>query len=96
MGYSSWGRRESDMTERVSTYGAQTNSVASQAVLVVQNLPADAGGCKRCRVDPWVGKMPLRRAQQPTPGFLPGEPHGQRRLAGYGPQDTTESDMTAV
>ena len=35
---------------------------------------------KRCRFDPWVGKIPWRRAQQPTPVFLPGESHGQRSL----------------
>ena len=35
--------------------------------------------------DPWVGKIPWRRAWQPTPVFLPGESHGQRRLAGYCP-----------
>ena len=29
-------------------------------------------------LDPWVGKMPWRRAWQPTPVFLPGESHGQR------------------
>ena len=34
--------------------------------------------CKRHRVDPWVGKIPWRRAWQPTPVFLPGESHGQR------------------
>ena len=28
--------------------------------------------CKRSELDPWVGKIPWRRAQQPTPGFLPG------------------------
>ena len=33
--------------------------------------------------DPWVGKIPQRRARQPTPVFLPGESHGQRSLAGY-------------
>ena len=33
--------------------------------------------------DPWVGKIPWRRAQEPTPGFLPGESQGQRSLAGY-------------
>ena len=33
--------------------------------------------------DPQVGKIPCRRAQQPTPIFLPGESHGQRRLVGY-------------
>ena len=31
---------------------------------------------------PWVGKIPWRRAWQPTPAFSPGEPHGQRSLTG--------------
>ena len=56
---------------------------ASQMALVVKNPPANAGEGKRCRFDPWFGKMPWRRAQQPTPVFLPGESHGQRSLAGY-------------
>ena len=30
----------------------------------------------------WVGKIPWRRAWQPTPVFLPRESHGQRSLAG--------------
>ena len=42
--------------------------------------------------DPWVGKIPWRREWQPTPVFLPGESHGQRRLAGYSPWDRKESD----
>ena len=29
--------------------------------------------CRRPRFDPWVGKIPFRRAWQPTPIFLPGE-----------------------
>ena len=28
---------------------------------------------KGFRLDPWVGKVPWRRAWQPTPVFLPGE-----------------------
>ena len=28
---------------------------------------------KRCRSNPWVRKIPWRRAQQPTPVFLSGE-----------------------
>ena len=36
--------------------------------------------------DPWVGKIPWRRAWQPTPVFLPGESHGQRSLVGYSSQ----------
>ena len=39
--------------------------------------------CKRRGFDPWVGKIPWRTAWQPTPVFLPGESHGQRRLVGY-------------
>ena len=48
---------------------------ASQVALVVKNMPASAGdgGCKRWQFDPWVRKIPWRRAWQPTPVFLPGE-----------------------
>ena len=45
-------------------------------------------------VQSWVGKIPWRRAWQPTPAFLPGESHGQRSLAGYNLWDCTESDMS--
>ena len=39
--------------------------------------------CMRCRLNPWVRKIPWRRVWQPTPLFLPGESHGQRSLVGY-------------
>ena len=55
-----------------------------QAVLVVGNPPANAGDIRDLEFDPWVGKIPWRRERKPTPVFLPGEPHGQRSLAGYG------------
>ena len=32
---------------------------------------------KRRGFNPWVGKIPWRRAQQPTLVFFPGEFHGQ-------------------
>ena len=32
---------------------------------------------KRCRFDPWVGKIPWRREWQPTPILLLGESHGR-------------------
>ena len=35
--------------------------------------------------DPWVGKIPWKRAWQPTPVFLPGKSHKRRSLAGYSP-----------
>ena len=56
--------------------------------------------CLQCRrhrrhgFNPWVRKIPWRRAGQPTPVLLPGEFHGQRSLAGYSPRCLKESDMT--
>ena len=47
--------------------------------------------CKRWEFDPWVMKLPWRKAWQPTPGFLPGETHGQRSLAGYSPGWVTKT-----
>ena len=38
--------------------------------------------------DAWTKKW------QPTPVFLPGEPHGQSTLAGYSPRGYKESDTT--
>ena len=40
---------------------------------------------KRCGFDPWVRKIPWRRAWRPTPVFLPGESQGPRSLVGYSP-----------
>ena len=40
-------------------------------------------GQKRCWFDPWVRKIPWRRAQKPTPVFLSGKFHGQRSLVDY-------------
>ena len=60
----------------------------------VKNPPCPCRRQRRRRFDPWVWKIPWRRAWQPTPIFLPGEPHRQRSPVGYGPQGGTESDST--
>ena len=49
--------------------------------------------CRRPGFDPWVGKIPWRRAWQPTPVFLPRKSHGQRSPVGYSPWDHKESDI---
>ena len=49
---------------------------------------------KRCRFDPWVGKIPWRRKWEPTPVLLPRKSQGQRSLAGYSPWGHTKSDTT--
>ena len=41
-----------------------------------------------------VGKIPWRRKWQPTPVFLRGKSHGQRRLEGYSPWGHKETAMT--
>ena len=50
--------------------------VGSLVAQMVKSLPAKW----RPGFDPWVGKTPWSREWQPTPGFLPGESHGQRSL----------------
>ena len=61
--------------------------------LVIKNLPANFRD-KRREFDSWVGKIPWRRAWQPTSVFLPGESHRQRSLVGYSPWGLRESDMS--
>ena len=62
-------------------------TLASEVVLVVKNLPANAGDTRNVGsiFDPWVRKIPWKRAWQPTPVFLPGESYEQRSLVGYSP-----------
>ena len=52
---------------------------------MVKNLPANAGD-----IETWVQSLsledPLEEGTAPTPILLPGESHGQRRLAGYSPK----------
>ena len=51
---------------------------------------------KRSKFDPRVGKIPWKRAWQPTPVFLPEKYHRQRSLAGYSPWGHKEMDMTGA
>ena len=94
-----------DRTWVSHTAGRRFTIWAAGNILLNMGFPGGASGkepacqCrrpKRGRFDPWVGKIPWRRAWQPTPVFLPGESHGQRILVGYGPQGHKESDKTEV
>ena len=62
-------------------------------VLAVKNLLASAGDM-RPGFDPWVRKIPWRRARQPTPVCLPGESRGQKSLAGCTRESCKELDLT--
>ena len=61
-----------------------------------KELTYQSKSCKRCGFSLWIGKIPWRRAWQSTSVFLPGESHGQRSLADYGPWGHKELDMTEV
>ena len=54
--------------------------------------PAPGLLCRR--PDPWVGKIPWRKEWLPTPVFLTGEFHGQRKLGAYSPGGCKELGMT--
>ena len=55
-------------------------------------IPRSNCSLNRCRLSPWVRKIPWRRGWQPTPVFLSGESHGQRGLAGHSSEHHKESD----
>ena len=59
--------------------------------LVVQRERVCLQG-RKYRFDPWVVKMPWRRAWQPTPVFLPGESPWTEELACYSPWGCKEYD----
>ena len=44
--------------------------------------------------NPWVEQIPWRMKGLPTPVFLSGKSHGQRRLVGYSSWGHKESDMS--
>ena len=68
----------------LKVYQWYTTTILSQQILDIHELKkkrACAGGsgdrvcplCGRPGCDPWVEKIPWKRAWQPTPVFLPGE-----------------------
>ena len=61
--------------------------VYTRVAQMVKNLPA----VQETLFDPWIRKIPRRRAWQSTPVFLPGESHGQRNLVGHSPWGRKES-----
>ena len=61
----------------------------------VKNLPARQEP-QETRVQSLGQGDPTEREWQPTPVFLPGEPHGQRSPAGYSPWGRKESEMMEV
>ena len=69
-------------------------SYASQVVLVVMNLPANAGDRRDMGSVPGSGRSPGGGRSKLLQYSCLENPHGQRSLAGYSPWGHKESDMT--
>ena len=61
---------------------------------MVKKAPANTGDVRDSGSIPGSGRFPGGRYGNPTPGFLPGKSHGQRRLVGYSPQGLKELDKS--
>ena len=72
---------------RVANRNHRCNVVGFAAAQLVKNPPA----IRRPGFNPWVGKIPWRRDQLPTPVFWSGEFHGL-----YSPWGPKELDMTEI
>ena len=77
-----------------STFGGSVSILGFPGMLMVKNCLPMQEVEKSHGFNPWVDKIPRRRAQQSTPVFFPGESHGQRSWVGYCPQGCKESDTT--
>ena len=67
---------------------AAVSGVAQSRTRLRRLSSSSSSRCRRRKrhiFDPWVGKIPWRRACPPAPVFLPGESHGQRSLVSYNP-----------
>ena len=82
-----WSRRPFTSSGDLPDPGIKPRSLHCMWILYHRDV-RDAG------LVSWVGKIPLRRAWQPTPVFLPGKSHGHRSLAGYSLRYCTETDIT--
>ena len=61
---------------------------------MVKNPPANAGDVSDMGSIPGSGKFPRGEHGNPLQYSCLGESHGQRSLAGYGPEGRKESDTT--
>ena len=81
-----WGQEEKVVTEDETRLSDWTTIVQLLGFPGGASDKEPACQCRRRKkhqFEPWVRKIPWRRAWQPIPVFLSGESHGQRSLAAY-------------
>ena len=74
--------------------GGYCNHQGASQALVVKNTPANAGDVREAGSIPGSGRSPGGRNGNPLQFSCLENPHGQRSLMGYSPQDRKELDMT--
>ena len=75
-------------------YALASGRTSLRVFLIAQLVKNPPAMQERPRLSPWVSKIPWRREWQATPGFWPGESHGQRSLAGRSSRGHTKQDVT--
>ena len=95
--------KPSELRNGRGKYGSSEEKINYTYLYIKKGFPGGSGGkesscrCrrgKRCRFDPWVGKISWK--WQPTPVFLPRNFNGQRSRVGYSPEDHKELATTEV
>ena len=78
------GWKRPGKTEKKFLIGVKAGG-SSQEALVVKNPRANVRDKRVVGLIPGSGRSPEKEIAPPTPVFLPGEFHGQRRLVDYSP-----------
>ena len=78
-----------DICPAILVWGHLLSSPSGPLLLTVSQASEQRGTTGKRR-----SSLLWRRKWQPAPVFLPGESHGQRRLAGYSPWSRKELDLT--
>ena len=89
-----WKESWVEDTQLFSSAGKESTSSAGDTGSIPGLGRSSGEGIERPGLNRWVGKIPWRRAWQPTPVFLPWESHRQRSLVDYSTWGCKESDVT--
>ena len=86
--------------ETLSSFLMLISSALVSVFLLRQTAMAEFHGCTLYQyIRPFVVSVvlwPCRRKWQPTPVFLPAEPHGQGNLGGYSPRGSQRTEHSWV
>ena len=86
--------RKASQTVKLRVLNLSTRTMLCRAFCFMGFPGGSDRKCERPRFDLWVKNITWKMKWQPTPVFLPGKSHGQRRLADYSSWGGKETDTT--